>query len=152
MTTIVNPNKPNPADLDPELNSILSQWVEADRLATHWASREKELRQAIFAKQFPSPEEGAKNFLRLPFDKTLVGDYRINYTVDRGLLDAIKANPESNLLPIVEKVIKYRPEVSKTELKELSAEDRLAIADLLTAKAGLPGLEIKTTSKMRNRK
>ena len=141
----------NPTEIDPELNDLLTRWVAADKAATQWTAIEKELRQAIFNRCFPEPADGTGNLFRLPFDKTLVGDYRINYTVDRGLLDAIMKDAGSNIKPLVEQIIAFEPRVKPGEVKKLSDEEKLLVAPLLTAKPGLPGLEFKTTSKMRRR-
>lgn len=145
-------NPTNPI-IDPELESILNSWVEAQKAASQWTAREKELRQSIFNRLFPEPIEGANNFKRLPFDKTLVGDYRINYTADKGLLDAeIALGKKSNLRPLIDQVINWRPEVRAGELNKLGTEDKRALAPFITSKPGLPALEFKTTSRMRKGK
>lgn len=147
----LNPTSPSPI-LSPELNQLLTEHKQAETLASQWTARERELRQAIFNYCFPKPVEGTGNLYRLPFDKTLVGDYKINYMVDRGLLDAeIKKGLTSNVRPVIDKVISFDPKVRPGELKKLEREDLLLISPLITAKPGLPALEIKTTSKMRRK-
>lgn len=141
----------NPTELDADLNDLLTRWVAADQEATKWTAIEKQLRQSIFNRCFPEPADGTGNLFRLPFDKTLVGDYRINYTVDRGLLDVIMKDATSNVKPLVEQIIAFEPRVKPGELKKLTDDDRLLVAPLLTARPGLPGLEFKTTSKMRRK-
>lgn len=139
-------------NIAPDLSAKLTAWLHAQDLASQWKAEEEKLRREIFATAFPEPKEGTDNLLNLGYDRTLVGDNRTNFTVDRGLLDDIMKQPKSgNLRVLVEKVIRFDPKVRDGEFKKLSHEDKLALADLLTQRPGLPSLEIKTTSRMRKK-
>lgn len=137
--------------LSAKLNTLLTEWTAAESAASLATAKEKELRQQIFDLCFPAPVKGSGNQYHLPFDRTLVGDFRTNLSADKEMALAILADKKSNIRPIVEKVIKWKPEVSKAEFSALSDEERNLLGDLITEKPGLPALEIKVTSKLRKK-
>lgn len=138
MTAISIPNPNLPEDLDKDL----SEWKKAEQQAKQWADRELELRNKIFARCFPNPVPGTKeNKFKLPLGYTLVGDYRLNYKVDRALLNAAMAEPE--IRPIIDEIITFDPRVSGSKFRGLSDNERKMISAMITETPGTPALEIK---------
>lgn len=135
------------------LYADISAWHAAKAKMAEWTSKERELRDAIVAKYFPEGTEGT-NTMNLDFGKALKANITVSRGVDKAQLEAMKtsedaklaADPEykSNLMPLLDEVVKYRPEVSTSGWKELSAESRLLLADVVTEKPGAPSLSIET--------
>ena len=125
------------------LTELLTEWHEAVAKSEEWATKEKALRVQIFAVAFPEPTIG-KNKIHLPHDMALIGDYRMNYRIDRAGLEAAAVPSE-----LLESVVNYRPEIRAGAWRELSDQDRLLFADFVTETPGTPGLEIKHKSKVR---
>lgn len=127
------------------LEAKLTAWHEAKTAADHWTARERTLRAEIFQAAFPKPVYGT-NKIKLPHDMALVGDFRINYKIDRAGLEA--ASP---LIPAetLDAVINYRPEVRDGAWRKLTGEERKLFAPFITETPGTPGLEIKPANKVR---
>lgn len=124
-----------------DFSQLLTAWHHAEEQAKIWSDREKELRVAIFGNAFKDPKPGTNKF-KLPYGKTLVGDYRLNYTVDKPVLETLRNDAEA--LPIIDAVISYRPEVKGGAFRALTDNEKAIAAQFITEKPGTPGLEIKT--------
>lgn len=132
------------ANLD-ELDALLTRWHEAGKNAAAWSEIELKLRNQIFAMMFPNPERGT-NKARINHGMALVGDYRINYKIDKAALEATR----SIISPaIFDAVISYRPEVKAGGWNKLGEDDKKLFGPVITETPGTPGLEIKDASKMR---
>lgn len=128
--------------ISPELNELLTEWAHSEQQAKIWSDREKALREQIFHMCFPTPLPGTKdNKLKLPLGHTLVGDYRLNYSVDRAALETLRGDAAA--LPIIEQIVTYRPEVSGSKFRSLTDNEKAVAAQFVTEKPGTPGLEIK---------
>ena len=128
------------------LDAMITEWYELAEKLNPLIQRERELRTAIFKQAFPEPNRGT-NKVRISHGMALVGDYRLNYTVDRPLLQEKLNDPA--IAPIIHEIINFSPLVREGAFYKLSDEDRSLVADMITEKPGTPGLEIKPANKVR---
>lgn len=130
---------------DNELDILLTKWHEAEAQAASWKAVELELRNQIFNSKFPHPKRGM-NKTRIGHGMALIGDYRLNYTIDKAALEESKG-----FIPIdvFEAVISYKPEVKPGGFNALTDEQKKLFGSVITEKPGTPGLEIKPQTKVR---
>jgi len=140
--------KPKAAAAAPllDLDEMITEWFNLSEQVSKLIVHERELRTEIFKRAFPNPERGT-NKIRISHGMALVGDYRLNYTVDRPLLEEKLA--DAKIAPIVHEIINFQPNVREGAFYKLSDEDRNLVADMITEKPGTPGLEIKSAAKVR---
>lgn len=130
---------------DLEFSAKIDEWYKAAQQAAHWTETEKRLRAEIFNTAFPKPTPGT-NKVRIAHQMALVGDYRINYRIDRPGLEASRS-----LIPVdvFEAVVNYRPEIKDGAYRKLDMDTRKLFSPFVTETPGTPGLEIKAASKVR---
>lgn len=139
-TPIGHNNGPRP------ITDMMSDWYVLKAQIAELTTKEVALRREIFDQAFPNaPEKGTVRY-DVGYGKELKGVAKLNYTVDRqGLADAIKGGLDSDVL---DKVIKYKPEVSETGLFTIDdPKVKAVLASFITSKPGLPSLEIVDASK-----
>lgn len=147
MTDAPNPTQPNIAPNESPISSeLLTAWHNASEQASRFALLEKQLRNEIFTLAFPNPTPGT-NKVRIGHGMALVGDYRMNYKIDRPLLEAMQKEP--TIAPIIHEIVTYRPEIKEGAWKALPQESKLLVAAAITQTPGTPGLEIKPAAKLR---
>lgn len=129
-----------------DLDDLITEWHKIKSELDHLVLKERELRTELFKRAFPKPTRGT-NKIKISHGMALIGDYRLNYTVDRAILDDHLQNPE--IAPIIHEVINFQPMVREGAFYKLGDNSRKLIADMITEKPGLPGLEIKAASKVR---
>lgn len=132
-----------------DLNQLLTQWDEAKKKveeAAPWVEKERALRTLIFNTAFPTPVR-TQNAKRIDFGMALVGKPKINWSVDRGLISALMQ--DHNVKPLIEEVIDFAPKVRDGAWEKLSTEDQLLLAPALTAKPGLPEIELRPQGKVK---
>lgn len=132
-----------------DLNQLLTQWDEAKQhvaAAQVWVDKERSLRALIFNTAFPTPER-TQNAKRIDFGMALVGKPKINWTVDRALITSMLQAP--NIKPIIEDVIDFAPKVRDGAWEKLSEADQLLLSPALTARPGLPDLELRPQNKVK---
>lgn len=125
---------------DPYL-TLLAEWQEDARLAKAYADREKEKRQRLFAGAFPNAKEGV-NKHTLPDGRTIKGDLKINRKIDEAALPATLAALREQGVANADALVRYRPELAKSEWNSLSEEMKLLFSPAVIATPGLPSLEI----------
>lgn len=127
------------------INDLLTEWADAKRNADAWTVREKALRNEIFTLAFPTPIPGT-NKVRIDFGMALIGDYRINYQIDKAAMEASRG-----FIPgeVFDSVINFRPEVRDGAWRKLSDENKKLFGPFITEKPGTPGLEVKPQNKVR---
>jgi hypothetical protein len=119
----------------------LSRWYTLTQEIEERRSEELTLRKELFGAAFPDPSEGGKdNKMNLADGWILQGDYKINRTVDRAVVDILAKG--DNTAPLVDKVFDYKPSLVLKEWRALSAEDRILLADAVTEKPGTPALKV----------
>jgi hypothetical protein len=122
-------------EVTPEL---LAEWYKAQKDLAFLKAREAQLRSIIFKNKFPNPVEGTNTVIK--------ATHVINRNVDIGSLDALRAaqqqegynGPKVNL----DEVIRWKPELSVTAYKALTAEEQMFVDQALIVKPGSPQLEI----------
>jgi hypothetical protein len=134
------------------IDQQIAKWEEAERYARQWAQIEVTLRKALFGEKFKEPKPGT-NKIRLGVmrdgeELALVGDHKINYTVDRpGLLAAIKAKLVTDKL--ADSVLSWPAKVNDGAYRKLDEDDLKKFSPFITEKPGTPGLEVKVASTLR---
>ncbi len=130
-----------------EFSDLLAAWHHAEEQANHWKTQENMLRNQIFAGAFgDEPKPGKDNKVRLPYDMALIGDYRINYTIDQAAMEASKSLIDP---AVFDEVISYRASVKAAAFRDLDDDTRRPFTVFITAAPGTPGLEIKPANKVR---
>lgn len=116
------------------------KWDNIKKEMARLKNEEAILRSRIFGHYFPDPTEGT-NTADLNGGWVIKGKHVINRSVDVAAL--------TNLTPLlrekgynVDKLIRYKPELSLTEYKKLSPEQQCVFDQVLTIKEGSCGLEI----------
>lgn len=109
---------------------------ELDKLKTN----ELLLRRRLFRHYFPSPKEGT-NTEKLPDGYQLKGTHKIDRKVDEAALATLTATMQEQGIRVDELFV-YKPSLSMTGYKELTAEQRLLADQCLIIKPGAPSLAI----------
>lgn len=128
----------------------LKAWYGLKQELDRVKAAEAMLRSRIFKHYFPTPIEGsAENKVPLN-DGTgaiIQGDYVVNRNVDQAQLDALREAmfAEGSNLPQLhlDKLVKWKPELAKSEYNKLSETEKQVFDRCLIVKPGMPGLEIK---------
>lgn len=128
----------------------LATWYGLQKKLAEVKSAEALLRGRIFKHFFPVPVEGSKDNKHPLNDGTgaiLQATHVINRDVDAAQLDALREAmfAEGSNLPQLEldKLIKWKPELVKSEYNKLSNDERAVFDRVLIVKPGSPQLEIK---------
>lgn len=123
-----------------DVNAALMAWesVKVDKAkATYEESR---LRKLIFAHFFPNAKEGT-NTAPLANGWKVKGTQAINRNVDAAILQALGAELTEKAIN-AGLLVKWSPEISVTEYRKLTAEQKLVFDRCLTIKEGSVTLEI----------
>lgn len=134
-----------------ELEKKLADWLEAKDAAAQWTEIELTLRQELFTSQFPAPKVGS-NKVKLgtihPYNSemALIGNHKLNYSIDRAAMEASKSLVEPGLM---DKVISWSPKVKDTAFRALEGKDAEVFSSFITEKVGSPALELKPAAGMK---
>lgn len=125
----------------------LAQWYKMQEELAELKTAEALLRRRIYDQFFPNAVEGTNNHeLDDGTGAVLKAKRVVDRKVDEAALDAYKAasKEEGSNLPKLpwNKLIRYKPELSKTEYNKLTEEERHACDGVLIIKDGSPQLEI----------
>lgn len=125
----------------------LKEWYALKQQLDELKNKEVVLRQFIFNGIFTKPEEGVnKHDINDGTGAVLKGTYVINRKVNEEQLEELEtslSDPNSNLPQLdLDKLIKWKPEVSITEYRKLTDEQRNLLDQTLVIKPGMPSLEI----------
>ena len=140
-----------------DLNTLLDEWFVSKRELDALTIKENALRVEIMARfvvlhaeQYPNKEiKRGQNKVKIDHGMALVIDNRINYSIDRAGLEAAMAAAGENERPIIESIISYSPKVKDAAFEALAGDDLQLVTPFITAKPGLPGVEIKPQNKVR---
>lgn len=124
--------------MEEKQGELLRKWTEAKESSAYWKDREAALRKEVFSTFFEEPKEGV-NKLELEGGWTLKADYKYNRTVDKAALPAVLEQLDKG---ITDRLIKYKPELSITEYKRLTEDQRVILAEAITEKPGSPSITI----------
>lgn len=131
--------------IDQRLSELLDQWHHAESQVTEWTLRERALRSEIFQLAFPTPRRGT-NKRPLPYNMALVGQHKINLTVDQGACEATRSLISQ---PLFERVVQYTPKIVQGEYFKLLPNDLALFSQFVTEKPGLPTLNLKPADQVR---
>lgn len=137
---------PMAEDAIAKLEPTITKWFKVKQQLDKLMVEEKNLRLEIFNVAFPAPERGT-NKIKISHGMALVGDYRLNYKVDRALLDNMLSDPEAE--PLIREVIDFRPGVRAGEWEKMSDNEKKILAPMITETPGTPGLDVKPQNKVR---
>lgn len=130
-----------------ERNQEVRDWLEASRQLAHWKNEENRLRLAVIARNFPThKDEGTENFQLDAEGYALKAVFKFNYNlnnrddaVDKALTKLEKASEEGKF--IAERLVKWKPEISVTEWRNLDPKYAKLFDGVLTVSPGTPSLE-----------
>lgn len=123
----------------------LERWYKMQEELSELKTAESLLRKRIFAHYFPNPKEGTNDFA-LGDGYVVKGGRVVNRKVLESEVEAYKerAKQEGSNLPKFNfaKLIKYKPELVKSEYNKLTDEQRHAFDQVLEIKDGSPTLDV----------
>jgi len=117
----------------------LAKWQQLSDTIKVLQDQERALREGIFNGTFPDPKEGV-NSIELADGRVLKGTFKINRSVDQ---EAAAALPEE----VRERFFRVKYDLRTTVYKDLSAAERKKLDRYITAKPGLPTLQIVPAKK-----
>lgn len=128
----------------------LKEWYQLKVQLDDLKSKEVIIRQFIVAGLFPSPDEGTNTYDLKQMNDTTGAVAKCTHTINRAVqtekLEELKtalAVPENNLPKLdLDKLVKWKPEVSIKEYRTLTDEERHLFDQILVIKPGMPGFEI----------
>lgn len=126
---------------DPYLQ-MLDEWEDASARLAVLKEKEMDLRLKLFAGAFANPKEGT-NKHKLPDGRELIGQHKVNRKIDEAslpvILEAMRAAGVAN----TDRLVRYKPELAKSEWNTLSDEMKLIFSPAVIAVPGAPTFEIK---------
>lgn len=135
------PATPDKPESDLQFLTDLQDWSICKAQLAVLKNREADLRKKLFNVAFPSPVEGT-NRIELPHGWKLKGTYKIQRDVDEATLDSMRAKiVEANV--VVDEVVNWKPSLSGTAYKNLTAEQKLVFDRCLIIKPGSPTLDLE---------
>lgn len=121
-----------------EYYRMLDEWIAVKTDLERLKKREADLRKKLFDGAFPAPIEGV-NTVELSDGSIVKGTYKINRTVDEAALQAVKEN-----LPAEKsaRLVIFKPQLSLTEYRKLTDEERKIFDAALIVRPGSVSLEV----------
>lgn len=119
----------------------LSEWYNMSAKLKVLKMQESKLRRGLFAFFFPQPKEGT-NTHQLPDDCELKAVLPYDRKVDEALLDNYRDTMEGAGINI-DKVFKFKPELSKANYNKLTDEQKEIVDEVLVVRPGSPQFTIK---------
>lgn len=126
---------------DPYLQ-MLDEWEDAAARLTVLKAKEMDLRLKLIAGAFPNPKEGT-NKHKLPDGRELVGQVKVTRKIDEASLPVILAAMREKGVANTDRLVKYKPELAKSEWNTLSDEMKLIFSPAVIAVPGAPSFEVK---------
>lgn len=117
---------------------MLDEWITVKTDLERLKKREADLRKKLFDGAFPAPIEGV-NTVELSDGSIVKGTYKINRTIDEASLQAVKEN-----LPAEKsaRLVTFKPQLSLTEYRKLTDEERKIFDAALIVRPGSVSLEV----------
>jgi len=126
------------------LDEMLLEQQNAAKQAKFFTERDKELRTMIYSLAFDGLDDGSQHSTPLGNGYILKGKrpvaYKLSGDVD-GALEKIAAIGNEGSF-IADRLVKWKPELSLTEYKALTDEQRKMIDPCVTTTPGLPTIEV----------
>lgn len=130
--------------MDAYLVQLIKEWddlkAQVETVAKPLIDKERALRQLVADVMFDEPHEGT-NYVPLEGDWRLKLVYKLDRKIDEAMLSTVAAQlAEQNVS--IDKLIKWKPEVTLKEYRELTAEQAKIFDQALVVKPGTPALEM----------
>jgi hypothetical protein len=129
-----------PGNQDPYLR-MLDAWEQVSLLLALVKDCETDMRLRLFQGAFANPKEGT-NTHNLPDGRAIKGQYKINRTINADVLAATLAALRERGVANTDALVRYKPELAKSEWNSLSDEMKLLFSPAITATPGTPQLEV----------
>jgi uncharacterized protein YggL (DUF469 family) len=132
------------------LSGLIAEWVEAEKVLSDAKEKEKGLRETILKVAFDrNPDELREGVSNVPLSNgyKLKADFKVTRSLPSDnakvsdVLDQI-ANLGNEGSFIAQRIVKWKAEISLTEYRKLDIQYRELIDTILTAKPGLPSLDL----------
>jgi hypothetical protein len=117
----------------------LGEWFLLRKQLSDIKNAEMAARKQLFTHFFPSPKEGTNTY-DLPDGYKLKGTYALERKVDEAVWQVNREKFAEAKIP--ETVIRWTPELAKSNYNELTAEQQTFFDQCLIIKPGAPTLEI----------
>lgn len=132
------------------IDNVMVEWQKAKAELDACKEREVALRRAVFEVKFPTKQEGTQR-VDLGNGYKLKAVYPMTYNcgtkpddlakVTNGLNELAAMGEEAKF--IAQRVVKWMPEISITEYRQLKPEYKMVVDKFVTIKPGSPQLEIE---------
>lgn len=117
---------------------VLGQWQDTKAELESLKRKEAQLRKLLFEGAFPNPVEGV-NTITLVDGTIIKGTHKIARNIDEAALPAVlEKMPEG----IRDSLVAYKPSLSTSAYRKLTAEERKIFDQALIVKPGMPTLEV----------
>lgn len=103
--------------------------------------QELDLRLKLFSGAFPNPKEGT-NTWKLPDGRELKGKHVVNRKIDEASLAVTLQAMRDAGVANADQLVRYKPELSKSEWNTLSDEMKLLFSPAVIATPGTPQFEV----------
>lgn len=127
-----------------DIENLVTRWDNARKEIKKWQAAEREFRMAIVNAKFPDADEGTHT-VELVDGYKLKVNVRMNYNLDKDkvevALDAIEKTGNEGTF-IAERLVRFKPELSLSEYRNLAPQYRNLINEALTIKRAIPDLEL----------
>ncbi|UPT53337.1 hypothetical protein [Synechococcus phage Yong-L2-223] len=129
------------------LYTKLENWHKLAIEVAKLRDQENELRREIVDEFFAGAEEGT-NTITLDYGKVLKANVTINRKVDAEQLEALKTTAKdtgkTSVLMAIDTLFTYKPSLSVSGWRGMTAEEQKVFADVITEQPGSPSLSIDT--------
>ncbi|MCW2764036.1 MAG: PaP73 [Marmoricola sp.] len=147
IATVVNAvTGDNRTEAEKVRDAAIQTWKDAQAQSAFWKDAELTARIAAIEAVFTEPPDSGTVNYDLGKGYKLKAVFRENYKLEKGdpleqALTKIEATGERGKL-IAERVIRWKPELSKTEYDQMPDELRSILDTVLTVEPGTPSLEL----------
>ena len=123
-----------------QIISMLTEWYNVKQQLDTLKKQESTLRKQVFEAAFEDPKEGT-NTLKLPDGWALKAQHVVNRSVDAASFKSLTLKLEEMGVD-TEKLVKFKPELSKSAYNKLTDEQLLLMNECVIARPGTPQLSI----------
>lgn len=129
-----------PGNQDPYIR-MLDTWEKVALLQAQIKEAEMEMRLRLFQGAFANPKEGTNTHV-LPDGRAIKGQFKVNRYIDEAALPSTLQALREHGVANTDALVRYKPELAKSEWNSLSDEARLMFSPAIVATPGTPSLEI----------
>lgn len=120
---------------------MLDAWEKICQLLSLIKDSEMDMRLRLFQGAFVNPKEGT-NTHNLPDGRAIKGQHTINRKIDEAALAATLIALREHGVANTDKLVRFKPELAKSEWNTLSEESKLIFSPAVIATTGTPQLEV----------